>query len=71
MFEKTFELVTHLARENKVVQERLFDRLDLLLSKEGAAPQLAEALTEVKLGDYVINCVTNGGGILTVQLLNL
>ena len=48
MFEKTFILLKRLARENKVVQERLFDRLDLLLSKEGAAPELAEALTEVR-----------------------
>ena len=40
-----------LARENQVVQQRLFDRLDLLLSKEGAAPELAEALTEVFTGN--------------------
>ena len=32
-----------------MVQERLFDRLDLLLSKEGAAPELAECLTEVSI----------------------
>ena len=47
MFQKTFTLLKMLARENKMVQERLFDRLDLLLSKEGAAPELAECLTEV------------------------
>lgn len=51
VFEKTFILLKRLARENKVVQERLFDRLDLLLSKEGAAPELAEALTEVFTGN--------------------
>ncbi|KAL4219957.1 hypothetical protein ACF0H5_020368 [Mactra antiquata] len=51
VFEKTFTLLKRLARENKVVQERLFDRLDLLLSKEGAAPELAEALTEVFTGN--------------------
>ena len=49
MFQKTFTLLKMLARENKTVQERLFDRLDLLLSKEGAAPELAECLTEVRV----------------------
>ena len=36
-----------MARSNKTVQTRLFDRVDLLLSKEGAPGELAEALTEV------------------------
>ncbi|KAH3809582.1 hypothetical protein DPMN_137955 [Dreissena polymorpha] len=47
VFEKTFTLMRRLAKGNEVVQERLFDRLDLLLATEGAAPELAEALTEV------------------------
>ncbi|KAH3742154.1 hypothetical protein DPMN_048890 [Dreissena polymorpha] len=47
VFEKTFTLMRRLAKGNGVVQERLFDRLDLLLATEGAAPELAEALTEV------------------------
>ncbi|XP_052783710.1 inositol 1,4,5-trisphosphate receptor type 1-like isoform X3 [Mya arenaria] len=51
VFEKTFILMKRLARENSVVQERLFDRLDLLLSKEGATAELAEALTEVFTGN--------------------
>ena len=36
-----------MARQNKVVQGRLFDRLDMLLSKEGVGSELAECLTEV------------------------
>ena len=36
-----------MARSNKTVQTRLFHRVDLLLSKEGAPGELAEALTEV------------------------
>ena len=36
-----------MARNNKLVQGRLFDRLDMLLSKDGAGQELAECLTEV------------------------
>ena len=54
MFQKTFTLLKMLARENKMVQERLFDRLDLLLSKEGAAPELAECLTEVIITVFML-----------------
>ena len=47
VFQKTFLLLKAMARKNHVVQGRLFDRLDMLLSKEGAAGELAECLTEV------------------------
>ena len=47
VFQKTFMLLRAMARGNRVVQGRLFDRLDMLLSKEGAAAELAECLTEV------------------------
>jgi hypothetical protein len=40
-------LLRSMARNNHMVQGRLFDRLDMLLSKEGAAAELAECLTEV------------------------
>lgn len=36
-----------MARDNKLVQGRLFDRFDMLLSKSGAEQELAECLTEV------------------------
>ena len=36
-----------MCRGNEVVQHRLFDRLDLLLSTKGAEPEMAEALIEV------------------------
>ncbi|OWF52185.1 Inositol 1,4,5-trisphosphate receptor type 3 [Mizuhopecten yessoensis] len=51
IFQKTFTLLKLMARSNKLVQGRLFDRLDMLLSKEGAGPELAEALTEVFTGN--------------------
>jgi len=47
VFQKTFVLLKNMARGNKTVQIRLFDRLDLLLSKTGADRELAEAMTEV------------------------
>ena len=37
-----------MARNNKLVQGRLFDRLDMLLSKKGAEQELAECITEVR-----------------------
>jgi len=43
-----------MARGNKLVQGRLFDRLDMLLSKEGAGHELAEALTEVSVVDTTL-----------------
>jgi hypothetical protein len=44
-----------MARQNKVVQGRLFDRLDMLLSKEGAGSELAECLTEVYISLLQLN----------------
>ncbi|GFR73254.1 inositol 1,4,5-trisphosphate receptor type 3-like [Elysia marginata] len=51
IFQKTFLLLKNMARSNKTVQTRLFDRVDLLLSKEGAPGELAEALTEIFTGN--------------------
>ncbi|XP_076454279.1 inositol 1,4,5-trisphosphate-gated calcium channel ITPR3-like isoform X3 [Babylonia areolata] len=51
VFQKTFMLLRAMARGNRVVQGRLFDRLDMLLSKEGAAAELSECLTEVFTGN--------------------
>ncbi|KAL8600021.1 hypothetical protein ACOMHN_057790 [Nucella lapillus] len=51
VFQKTFMLMRAMARGNHVVQGRLFDRLDMLLSKEGAAAELSECLTEVFTGN--------------------
>lgn len=48
MFQRTFTLLKLMARNNKLVQGRLFDRLDLLLSTEGAGEELAECITEVR-----------------------
>lgn len=50
VFQRTFTLLKLMARNNKLVQGRLFDRLDLLLSTEGAGEELAECITEVKGG---------------------
>ena len=50
VYQLTFTLLKLMARQNKIVQGRLFDRLDVLLSKEGASAELAECLTEVKKG---------------------
>lgn len=49
-----------MARNNKLVQGRLFDRLDLLLSTEGAGEELAECITEVRGENWM--CVLGGGG---------
>lgn len=48
-----------MARNNKLVQGRLFDRLDLLLSTEGAGEELAECITEVRGENWM--CVWGGG----------
>ena len=37
-----------MARDNTVVQNRLFDRLDKLLGVHGTEAELADALTEVR-----------------------
>ena len=47
IFQKCFKLLQSMARGNEVVQQRLFDRLDMLLNIEGAQSEMAEALTEV------------------------
>ncbi|XP_076096104.1 inositol 1,4,5-trisphosphate-gated calcium channel ITPR3-like isoform X9 [Mytilus galloprovincialis] len=51
VYQLTFTLLKMMARQNKTVQGRLFDRLDMLLSKEGAGTELAECLTEVFTGN--------------------
>ena len=47
IFQKCFTLLKVMARGNEVVQQRLFDRLDMLLNIKGAEPEMAEALIEV------------------------
>nr|XP_022345635.1 inositol 1,4,5-trisphosphate receptor type 3-like isoform X6 [Crassostrea virginica] len=51
VFQRTFTLLKLMARGNKLVQGRLFDRLDMLLSTEGAGEELAECITEVFTGN--------------------
>ncbi len=41
-------LLKVMARGNEAVQQRLFDRLDMLLNIQGAENEMAEALIEVK-----------------------
>jgi len=36
-----------MARGNELIQKRTFDRLNMLLSIEGAVPEMADALIEV------------------------
>ena len=47
MFQRCFTLLRVMARGNKLVQRRMFDRLNMLLSVEGAVPEMADALIEV------------------------
>ncbi|XP_070173522.1 inositol 1,4,5-trisphosphate-gated calcium channel ITPR3-like [Littorina saxatilis] len=51
VFERTFTLLRVMALGNHLVQGRIFERLDMLLSKEGAPAELAECLTEVFTGN--------------------
>ncbi|XP_067668084.1 inositol 1,4,5-trisphosphate-gated calcium channel ITPR2-like [Haliotis asinina] len=51
VFKKTFTLLKFMARNNKQVQGRLFDRLEMLLSKDGAPAELADCITEVFTGN--------------------
>ncbi|KAK6195687.1 hypothetical protein SNE40_001061 [Patella caerulea] len=51
IFQKTFKLLQSMTLNNKVVQRRLFDRLDMLLYKEGAPAELADLLTEIFTGN--------------------
>ena len=46
-------LLKALARQNPVVQGRLFDRMDILLAVQGCEKQLAEALEEVRILLYI------------------
>ena len=48
VFGKAFLLLRAMARGNKQIQQRLFDRLDILLGLQGAEAQMAECLTEVR-----------------------
>ncbi|XP_053404101.1 inositol 1,4,5-trisphosphate receptor type 3-like isoform X2 [Mercenaria mercenaria] len=47
VFEISFVLLKMLARSNQVIQHRLYDRLDLILSKRGGFVQMAELVTEI------------------------
>ncbi|XP_033761182.1 inositol 1,4,5-trisphosphate receptor type 3-like isoform X6 [Pecten maximus] len=67
IFQKTFTLLKLMARSNKLVQGRLFDRLDMLLSKEGAGPELAEALTEVFTGNSNTCMKISGNQVMKVM----
>ena len=42
-------LLNVMARDNETVQQRLFDRMDMLLNIKGAEPEMADALVEVWL----------------------
>ena len=55
IFRQCFTLLKVMARGNALVQQRLFDRLDLILSIKGTEPQMAEALIEVILPVSVSN----------------
>lgn len=48
VFQQAFCLLQAMARGNEIVQQRLFDRLDMLLNIKGAEPEMAQALTEVR-----------------------
>lgn len=47
----TFLLLKYLTKSNETVQERLFNRLDMLLLIEGAEQELAEVIREVFIGN--------------------
>ena len=47
IFRQCFMLLKVMARGNGLVQQRLFDRLDLILSIQGTEPEMAAALIEV------------------------
>ncbi|XP_065834186.1 inositol 1,4,5-trisphosphate receptor type 3-like isoform X2 [Oscarella lobularis] len=51
VFRKCFSLLQALARGNAVVQQRLYSRLDRLLTIRGAEAQMANALAEVFTGN--------------------
>ena len=43
-----------MARDNETVQQRLFDRMDMLLNIQGAEPEMAEALVEVWTDEFYV-----------------
>lgn len=43
-----------MARGNELVQQRLFDRLDMLLNIKGAEPEMAECLIEVTGQEIIV-----------------
>jgi len=47
VFKRCFTLLKLMARGNELIQKRTFDRLNMLLSIEGAVPEMADALIEV------------------------
>ncbi|KAI0220817.1 Inositol 1,4,5-trisphosphate receptor type 3 [Lamellibrachia satsuma] len=51
VFQRCFTLLRVMARGNKLVQRRMFDRLNMLLLVEGAVPEMADALIEVFRGN--------------------
>ena len=63
VFEKSFRLLTVLARGNPVVQKHIFDRLDSLLETEGAEADLAESLTEVRALASLFNQIHNASSL--------
>ncbi|KAK3607291.1 hypothetical protein CHS0354_002916 [Potamilus streckersoni] len=52
VFQKTFTLLKMMACGNVTVQVHLFNHLDLLLSKAAGVQEMAEALTEVFIGNH-------------------
>jgi hypothetical protein len=56
VFQQSFLLLKAMARENETVQQRLFDRLDMMLNIQGAEAEMADALIEVfKTVEYPSN----------------
>ena len=51
-----------MARGNEQVQQRLFDRMDMLLNIQGAEAEMAEALTEVGLESIQIFVILGNSG---------
>ncbi|KAK2191288.1 hypothetical protein NP493_56g07001 [Ridgeia piscesae] len=47
VFKRCFTLLKLMARGNELIQKRTFDRLNMLLSIEGAVPEMADALIEI------------------------
>ncbi|XP_048744986.2 inositol 1,4,5-trisphosphate receptor type 2-like isoform X4 [Ostrea edulis] len=69
VFQRTFTLLKLLARGNKLVQGRLFDRLDMLLATEGAGEELAECITEVFTGNSTTCMKISGNQVQRIMTL--